>query len=94
MKQDMKNRLPYIICITLILSSTQSFSSENINVLSEQTDELYRVGAAAQDGAYTSLGFSMLGWGLGIAAGIGILASVLTQSTSSSSHESCNMHDY
>ena len=40
----------------------------------------------------SGIGLSMLGWGVGLAAGIGVLASVLHQSTSSSSHDTCS-HD-
>ncbi len=58
----------------------------------EQTDELYRTGSGAQDGMFSSVSLSMLGWGLGLAAGIAIIASVLHQSTSSSNHDTCS-HD-
>ena len=90
----MKKFLSILLCTTTLLSTAYLPADEDINILAEQTDELYRVGAAAQDGAYTSLSLSMLGWGLGIITGIGVLASVLSQSTSSNSHESCNVHDY
>ena len=80
-----------IILSALIVSSCGSLvARESIQELGTQTDELYRVGAGAQDGAFTSLGASMLGWGLGLGVGIAILAGVLHQSTASAHTTSTN----
>ncbi len=57
---------------------------DTIDDLAQNTDALYREGACAGDGAYTALGLSMLGWGAGLAVGIGVLAAVLHQSTAHS----------
>jgi hypothetical protein len=90
----MKKLIPITLCFSLVLSTAAMKAEEDINILAEQTDELYRPGVGAQDGAYTSLGLSMLGWGLGLAAGIGLLAALLHQSTGSSQHESCNANNH
>lgn len=91
----MKKPIISLLCFAMFSSSVAlRADDENFDVYAEQTDELYRTGTGAQDGAYTSLALSMLGWGLGIAAGIGILASVLHQSTSSSDHDSCNTNNH
>ena len=90
----MKKHLLAFILLTQTLHPIQSYCEEDINILAEETDEIYRPGTGAHDGAYTSLGLSMLGWGLGLAAGIGILASVLHQSTSANSHEACNANNH
>jgi hypothetical protein len=71
----------------------QGFGSDDINQYRRDTDSIWRSGVGAEDGAFQAISLSMLGWGVGLAAGIGILASVLHQSTSSShSHSSghCN----
>lgn len=71
----------------------QGFGSDDINQYRIDTDSLWRSGVGAEDGAFQAISLSMLGWGVGLAAGIGILASVLHQSTSSShAHSSghCN----
>ena len=73
-----------LILTLLIAGSCQTlFAREDIQELGTATDQLYRVGAGAQDGAFTSLGASMLGWGLGLGVGIAILAGMLHQSTAS-----------
>lgn len=90
----MKKFLPAILSLSMLLSTTQIRSEEDINIFAEETDALYRTGAGAQDGAYTSLGLSMLGWGIGLAAGIGLLAALLHQSTGSSQHETCNANNH
>ena len=84
------------LCMTILLTQPSLRSEEDIQILPEQTEELYRPGAGSQDGAFTSLSLSMLGWGVGLAAGIGILASVLYQSTSAHESDSsgCNAHNH
>ena len=86
-----------LICILCISMMTATLRAEqDIQIMAEQTDELYRPAAASQDGAFTSLSLSMLGWGVGVAAGIAILASVLHQSTSAhdSGNSGCNAHNH
>lgn len=63
---------------------TQGFGSDDIDQYRRDTDATWRRGVGAEDGAFTAISLSMLGWGVGLAAGIGILASVLHQSTASS----------
>ncbi len=84
----LKPTLSILTSMSLLLCSSQSYCDEDINIYAEQTDELYRLGPGEQDGGYTSLGLSMIGWGIGLAAGIGILAALLPQSTSKSSSSS------
>ncbi len=67
---------------------TQGFGSDDIDEYRRDTDALWRRGVGAEDGAFTATSLSMLGWGVGLAAGIGVLASVLHQSTASSHTES------
>ena len=78
----MKKITTAILAAALIVTSSPFYARQNedIQTLGDQTDALYRTGAGAQDGAYTSLGTSMIGWGLGLAVGIAILAGVLHQS--------------
>ena len=80
----MKKIIPLLLCLATTLSAAPH---EDIDQLAVNTDNLWSNGGAAQDGAFTSLGLSMLGWGVGLAAGIGILAGVLHQSTASHSHD-------
>ncbi len=71
----------WMMIFTMTALFAQGFGSDDINQYRRDTDSLWRRGVGAEDGAYTAISLSMLGWGVGLAAGIGILASVLHQST-------------
>ncbi len=77
----MKKLLLTYLIVLLPFSSLSA--KEDIQDLATNTDALYRVGAGAQDGAYTALASSMYVWGVVLAVGIAVLAAVLHQSTSS-----------
>jgi len=76
-----------IIALFLILSTTSLLFGENdLDQYKEETDALWRSGTGAQDGAFSAISTSMIGWGLGLGAVIAIVASVLHQSTASTGH--------
>jgi hypothetical protein len=82
------------ICIfaMALLCAAQGFGGDDLDEYKRDTDALWRRGVGAEDGAFTAISLSMLGWGVGLAAGIGILASVLHQSTASAHTESSTAH--
>jgi hypothetical protein len=84
--RDTMQRWMLLFAMTALF--TQGFGSDDINQYRRDTDEIWRRGAGAEDGAFTATSLSMLGWGVGLAGGIAILASVLHQSTASSHTES------
>ena len=85
----MKKGMRIFLCtVFLTVLSSEGFCSDDINQYKRDTDALWRRGVGAEDGAYTAISLSMLGWGVGLAAGIGILASVLHQSTASHAESS------
>lgn len=45
-----------------------------------------RLGKTAQESSATAINLSMLGWGIGLAAGIAILAALVHQSKASTAH--------
>lgn len=67
-----------------------SFSDE-LDHYKKDTEAIWRTGTGAEDGTYTAISTSMLGWGLGLSAGIAVLASVLHQSTAGH-HAHCDDH--
>ena len=71
-----------LVCHSLPLSADDG----NLNQWKEDTEAIYRTGSGAEEGAYSAISTSMLGWGVGLAVGIGILASVLHQSTAETAH--------
>ena len=71
--------------ITFLLIALTSFSSsihggDDLQDTAKNTDKLWRAGAGAHDGSYTAISASMIGWGVGLAVGIAVLAAVLHQS--------------
>lgn len=62
----------------------------DLNNVKQQTEDLYRTGSGSTDGTFSAVSLSMLGWGVGLAAGIAILASAIHQSSSSSHDSSCS----
>jgi len=74
----------YFLSITLSLAflfSPLSYLSarESIDEIPENVDALYRQGEG-EDGAYTSLATSMLGWGAFFALGIGLFFALVHNS--------------
>ncbi len=78
-----------LIAFTLLVLPSLSFSDE-LDRWKKDSESIWRIGGGAEDGAFTAISTSMLGWGLGLSAGIAVLASVLHQSTASHSHTSCD----
>ena len=70
----------------MVTASSTVLAEGNINQYKEDTDNLWRRGAGAEDGAYSAISASMLGWGIGLAAAIAIVASVLHQTTATHAH--------
>ncbi len=74
----------------ILLGMTNLAFSDQLENYKKDTDSIWRTGSGAEDGTFTAISTSMLGWGVGLAAGIGILASVLHQSTAGHSHTHCH----
>jgi transketolase N-terminal domain/subunit len=75
--------------LTLFLLIAPVFSDELQNY-KKDTESLWRTGSGAEDGTFTAISTSMLGWGLGLSVGIAVLASVLHQSTAAHAHTHCH----
>jgi hypothetical protein len=75
---------------TLIILFLPSLSCPGeLDQYKKDTEAIWRTGSGAEDGAYAAISTSMLGWGIGLSAGIAILASVLHQSSAGHSHTHC-----
>jgi hypothetical protein len=70
--------------IPTLLGSFSLFADDLQNVKTDQ--ENLWAGSGAQDATFSAVTLSMLGWGVGLAGGIALLASAIHQS--SSSHDS------
>jgi hypothetical protein len=72
------------------LSVLSSAYCDQLDNYRKDTDAIWRTGTGAEDGTFTAISTSMLGWGIGLSAGIAILASVLHQSTAGHAHVHCD----
>ena len=72
------------------LSICTSGYAESMEQWKKDTESLWRTGSGVEDGAYTAIATSMLGWGLGLSAGFAVLASVLHQSAAGHSTSHCS----
>ncbi|MBI2743484.1 MAG: hypothetical protein HYX48_06160 [Chlamydiales bacterium] len=72
--------------LVLLLTMHPLYSTDPLTQHQKNTDALYRQGAGAEDGGYSAISLSMFGWGVGLVAGIAVLAAVLHQSKSGHNH--------
>ncbi len=72
----------YLIMAASSISTAYAGDLENV----KKDETALWEGTGATDATYSAVTLSMVGWGVGLAAGIGILASAIHQS--SSSHDS------
>lgn len=75
-----------ILLAGALLLASPLIAEDELDQYKEETDAIWQTGTGAQDGAFSAISVSMLGWGLGLAAVIAVVASVLHQSNASSSH--------
>ncbi len=68
------------LCCSMICMTSPVLPQEDINQYRDATDDLWRKGTGAEDGAFTATAASMLGWGVALTAAIAILVCILPQS--------------
>jgi hypothetical protein len=88
----MKKKITTLLIIALLSFSSSVQGRDDLQDTAKNTDKLWRSGSGAHDGSYTAISASMIGWGIGLAVGIAVLAAVLHQSTSSSHHHHAHCH--
>ena len=86
----MKKLIKTVLIIALLSFSSSVHGRDDLQDTAKNTDKLWRAGSGAHDGSYTAIGTSMLGWGIGLAVGIAVLAAVLHQSKASSGSNANN----
>lgn len=73
----------------LLSSTALAAATGSLQDVKEDLSETW-AGTGAQDATFNAVSLSMLGWGTGLALGIGIIASAINQSTSSHESSSCS----
>ncbi|MBI3237177.1 MAG: hypothetical protein HYZ48_05725 [Chlamydiales bacterium] len=82
----MRKSIPLLLAFSLVFHSSALFADSDLNQYKEESEALWRTGTGSQDGAFSAIAVSMLGWGLGLGALFAVVASALHQSTASSAH--------
>ncbi len=77
------------LVFSLFCCSSPLFA-EDLDKYKEDTESLWRNGTGSEDGIFSAVSVSMLGWGIGLAAVFAVVASVLHQSTASTAHASAH----
>ena len=72
-------------CLMMTIIGTPIAYSDDLQNVKTDQDALW-AGSGAQDATFNAVTLSMLGWGVGLAGGIALIASAIHQS--SSSHDS------
>lgn len=75
----MKKAICVLLSATTFISSPL-YADKCLDVYQEQINETWETGAAVEDSNFTAISTSMIGWGIGLAIGIAILACVIHQS--------------
>lgn len=74
-----------LLCLLMSAFSTSMVYSDDLENVKKDQAALWE-GVGAQDATFSAISLSMLGWGVGLAGGIALIASAIHQS--SSSHDS------
>ncbi len=74
----MKKAICVLLSVTTLINPL--CANKCLDVYQEQTNETWETGSAVEDSNFTAISTSMIGWGIGLAIGIVILACVIHQS--------------
>jgi hypothetical protein len=77
-------KIVFFCLMMVVIGTSTAYSDDLQNVKTDQ--EALWAGSGAQDATFNAVSLSMLGWGVGLAGGIALIASAIHQS--SSSHDS------
>lgn len=78
-----------LILLAVTFSPFLARASDDLDNVKTDQQALW-AGTGAQDATYSAVTISMVGWGLGLAGGIALLASAIHQSSSSHDSSSCS----
>ena len=82
-------KILFIYLLIAFFSPITAKANTGLDGVKKDNENLW-AGTGAQDATATAVSMSMVGWGLGLAGGIAILASAIHQSSSSHDTSSCS----
>jgi len=86
----MRKSVTLLLLVAFVLTSSTTGATDTLQDWSSDTENVWRTGSGAHDGSTTAIATSIIGWGVGLALVIAIVAGVLHQSTSGSGHGHCH----
>ena len=93
MNRFMRKFVQILLPLALFAAPLQADNAECLEAALDEMNDYYRTGAGCEDGIFNAISASMLGWGVGLFAGIALLTGLIHnahQSSSSSSNNSSN----
>ena len=94
MNRSMKRLMQILLPLALLTAPLRADNSECLEAALDEMNDLHRTGAGCEDGIFNAISASMLGWGIGLFAGIALLTGLIhnahQDTTSSSSKNSSN----
>ena len=81
--------MKYFLLFLVMALTPQILQANDLDTVKQDNANLW-AGAGAQDATSSAVSISMLGWGVGLAGGIALLASAIHQSSSSHESSSCS----
>lgn len=88
----MNKILTAVLAVSLTLGSTTTIFADDLQKVAQNTDKLYRRGKGSEDGAFTSMGASMLAWGAGLGLVIALVCVLIQDDNASSAHSNSHCH--
>ncbi len=73
------------LLLSLALCST-TFADQCLESAMYESNSLYSTGGGYEDGIFTAVSSSMIGWGIGLAAAIALVAGLVHQSAGANTH--------
>jgi len=86
----MRKSLTLLLLVVFVCTSSAVGATDTLQDWATDTENTWRTGSGAHDGSTTAIATSIIGWGVGLALVIAIVAAVLHQSTSGSGHSHCH----
>ena len=75
-----------VVLIASLLLAPSVPADDSMKEQQQAEENLWRSGSGAHDGARTAIATSMIGWGVGLAVAIALLAATLNHGSGGSSH--------
>jgi hypothetical protein len=75
----------FILILLIVATTSTTWAKDTVADAPKNTEKLWTTGSGAHDGSYSAISTSMIGWGVGLAVGIALLAAAFSKPSKSSS---------